>query len=234
MDKSLEERTLQWNMVSSFIEKYNLPLNEFEIMRIKSMLLTGSFPEVYCYDLIREICDELGFIPDEDNMYLAFLKELIENFDIKNSHIIEVGGGMIPCLGKKVSLLQTGGSLTIYDPRLLDTYEDGKNYKLIREEFTYNSKLGKTNLLIGLMPCKGAEILVDQAIKNKIDFMVWLCEGGPHGDYFDFYEDEEEWLCSIISSARRGTKENNMGPLQKKYLRKYSKDYPIIFSKKIN
>ena len=232
MEMTQEDRQFLWKSVSDFIFKHSISFDEFVLERIKYMMLNGSFPQVYFYDVIREICEELGFIPDEDNMYLAFLKELEDNFDIKNSHIIEVGGGMIPCLGKRISLLQDKGSITIYDPKLLDGYDDIANFKLIREDFTHKSKLGDTNLLIGLMPCKGAEALIDQAIGHKIDFMVWLCEGGPHGDYYDFYEDEDEWRSALISTAVRGVRDNGMGEVKKKYLTKFSDTYPIIYSKK--
>lgn len=232
MEMTQEERQFLWESVSKFIDKHSSSFSEFEVQRIRYIILKESFPRVYFYDVIREICDELGFIPDEDNMYLAFLKELEDNFDIKNSHIIEVGGGMIPCLGKRISLLQDKGSITVYDPKLLSEYEDMDNFKLIREDFTHKSKLGNTNLLIGLMPCKGAEALIDQAIKHRIDFIVWLCEGGAHGDYYDFYEDEEEWRYAVISSAVHGARHNGMGEVKKKYLSKFSDTYPIIYSKK--
>lgn len=223
----------RWEKVLKFIEENIDAFDEYEIMRIKNVMQYGNFPKDYHVDLIRELCDNAGMIPEKDNMYLAFLKELIENFDIEKRNIVEVGGGIIPCLGRRISLLQTGGSITIYDPRIIDTIEGNEKFRLVKEKFTHSTDLGDTNLLIGLMPCEGAEVLIDKAIKHKIDFMVWLCEGGPHGDYFDFYEDDEEWLCAILSYAKRGVSENNMGQLKKKYLERFSKEFPIISSKKI-
>ena len=80
------------------------------------------------------------------------------------------------------------------------------------------------------MPCKGAEDLLQLALKNKIDFIVWLCEGGPHGDCYDFFEDEYEWRDCLISTAADGIKKQNMGKLKIKSIPKYSCKYPIIYN----
>ena len=68
--------------------------------------------------------------------------------------------------------------------------------------------------------------------KNKIDFVLWLCEGGPHGDEFDFYDNDVEWRASMIDKAQVGVKMNGMGELNVKVLSKFSKEYPIIYNKK--
>ena len=81
------------------------------------------------------------------------------------------------------------------------------------------------------MPCKGAEPLLEQATKKNIDFMLWFCEGGAHGDCFDYFEDEEEWLGSMMYTAQRGVEDSKMGKLKVKKLEEFS-HYPIIYNQR--
>lgn len=82
------------------------------------------------------------------------------------------------------------------------------------------------------MPCKGAETLLDLALNNKKDFVLWLCEGGPHGDEFDFFEDDEEWRNYMIDKAKSGVEENGMGKLKVKMINEFSDKYPIIYNER--
>lgn len=183
-------------------------------------------------DLIRELYDRFGMIEDENNIYVAFINLIRRFFDIEDAHIIEVGGGTFPCIGRRISLLQNRGTITVYDPKLCMDEKENDHLTLKRETFTRDTFVGDTNLMIGFMPCKGAEALVDSATDHGIDFMVALCEGGPHGDYFDYFESEDEWIDSMFYRARRGIEEHGMGRLARTYLKKFQDPYPIIFNKR--
>ena len=84
--------------------------------------------------------------------------------------------------------------------------------------------------MLAFMPCEPAETFIDAATENKIDFMLALCEGGPHGDEYDYFESDEEWLDSMIYRAKRGVKDNGMGTLGIQYLKKYEDPYPVIYN----
>ena len=188
--------------------------------------------ELFLPDLIRELYDKFGIISDDKNIYIGFLDLLKDNFDVISSNIIEVGGGIFPCLGKRISLLKDKGIITIYDPRL-SIYETGNRYmRLVREEFSRYMDVRDTDLIIGFMPCKGAEELVESATANNIDFMVALCEGGPHGDIYDYFESDQEWIDSMLYRASRGIEVNNMGKFKVTYLDKYDDPYPVIYNKR--
>ena len=128
-------------------------------------------------------------------------------------------------------LEQKKGKITVYDPRIIRP-QDSRELVLKKEKFTTETEMEDTNLIVGLMPCAGAEPLITQAVSNRIDFMVWLCEGGPHGDCYDYFEDEFEWLDCMRIIARQGVESQNMGKLKVKYLEHFSRDYPIIYNER--
>lgn len=226
-----KDKLIQLMNVMSFLKTHESYYDEFALQNIKSYVKRGRPEEVYFTDVVREIYDELGYIPDDQNMYIAFMNLLKEVHGIEGRNILEVGGGTLPRLGHRIHLAQQKGTITVYDPRMGKDIEGDERFVLKREEFTTKTKLGNTDLLIGLMPCKGAEPLIEQAIKHKIDFMLWFCEGGPHGDYFDFYEDDSEWLWSYQYMAERGVEEGKMGKLMVKQMDEYSR-YPIIYNQR--
>jgi len=200
--------------------------NLYEIEYIKNMILSSSDHEMFYDEGIREIFDELGLLPDNENIYLAFLDYIKSKCDIEDKHIIEVGGGIFPRLAKRISLEQKSGTITVYDPRLDPEEKSTDRLILKKEKFDNDTKIGNTDLLIGLMPCKGAEYIVNQAMWHDRDFIIWLCEGGLHGDFFDYFEDEDEWRDSLINYANRQLEDKGK-KIKIKKMEEFS-PYPII------
>lgn len=231
MDKG---KIIDYMKISSFVAEHPDYYDKYEKEAIKAHAIRGIEHDLYTTDVIREICDHLGLIPEDKNIYVAFQKLIEEQFGIEGKHIVEVGGGIIPNLGKRIHLGQKTGSIIVYDPRLGKEFESEDRFTLKREEFKENTPIPeKTDLMIGLMPCKGAEALIDSALEHKKDFIVWLCEGGPHGDYFDYFESDEEWLDSTIFYATSEVESKKMGKLMVKKMEDFS-EYPIIYNKKEN
>ena len=227
-DKS---KLIQQMNVMSFIARHADYYDKYTLENIKSYVRRGKEKELFYTDVVREIYDELGYIPDEKNMYVAFLNLLEQIHGIDGKNIVEVGGGTFPRLGERIHLKQNKGTITVFDPRLGKDLESKDRFILKREEFTKKTPIEGTDLIIGLMPCKGAEPLIEQALKHKIDFMLWFCEGGPHGDYFDYFEDEEEWLGSTMYMAQRGVEDKKMGKVMVKKFEDLS-HYPIIYNQR--
>ena len=82
------------------------------------------------------------------------------------------------------------------------------------------------------MPCEATQSIIENAVDKNKDFMIALCEGGPHGDEFDYFEDEKEWLKAMLYIAERGLEDNNMGDLKVLSFKKYNSPYPIIYNKR--
>ena len=189
----------------------------------------GDYPDLYHKDLLREIFDNLALIPVEENMYVAFLNEILKHYDISDKKIVEVGGGVFPNLAKRIVTKQTTGKITVFDPRLDPRCKSDSKMTLVRDNFTRKTPIDDADLIIGLRPCKGIDVLLDSAIENKKDFMIWFCEGGPHGDYFDYFEDEDEWYNCMKVTARNGVERQHMGKI-KKIEYPHLSNYPIIYN----
>lgn len=218
-------------IVSKFLEKYPEIFSDLE----KSFILDfAKFGDEGCDgllpDLVREVYDELGVLPDNKNLYKGFIEMAEQVFNLKDRNILEIGGGVLPRLGIRISSSQDFGNVTVYDPRLSKYAEDSEKLKLVRKKFNREMNVDDIDLMLGLMPCKAAEVIVDVATKNKIDFMIALCEGGLHGEEFDYYEDDEEWRDSLIHSARRVVDGTEMGKLMVKYMTRYDNPYPVIYN----
>lgn len=182
------------------------------------------------YDILRQIYGEFDLIPEHQDMHQAFIKILEENFYI-NRDIIEVAGGIVPDLGKKLAARQKTGTLTVYDPRLITSIKTPENMVLKKEHFGKKTPLGDAKMLIAFMPCDLAPTLIDIACKNDLDFMIALCEGGARTGY-EWIEEDDEWIGYMTYSASRGIEKSKMGTLQTASLEKFGSPYPIIYNKR--
>lgn len=227
----MKEKNYKYYLLQEYFKKYPEVFN----LREKEYLLMASANDDFLsnYEIVREIYDEFGLIPKSENIYDGFADLIFDTCGIENKNIIEVGGGHLPRLAKRLSERQVAGTIKVYDP-LLSIYEKSSpKLQLVREMFSDKTNVTDADLLVGLMPCGAALDIVCSAVKNNKDFLVALCEGGPHGDYFDYFESEEEWLSTVISVARSGVKDNDMGELViEKSLVKYKDDYPVIYNKR--
>jgi hypothetical protein len=192
---------------------------------------TIDYTDRFIPDIMREIYAELNLFKEDEDIYEGFLNLLKQNFSI-NQNIVEVGGGILPKLSERIAKEQTSGSVTVYDPRLGPTKSDLPNLELRKEKFSLNTDVSSAGLIIAFMPCEATETIITSVGKNKKDFMIGLCEGGPHGDIYDFYEDEEEWLGAMLYYAGLEVEQNNLGTLQKTYMKKYHNPYPVIWNKR--
>ena len=184
-------------------------------------------------DIFRQILEEIGYYEDciEESGYQAFIDLLDNEFGLEKN-IIEVGGGVVPTLGHKISLRQNKGSITIYDPRLSNYFNESEKFVLKREKFYRNTDVSEADVIIGFMPCEATQAIIENAVDKNKDFMIALCEGGPHGDEFDYFEDENEWLKAMLYIAERGLEDNDMGDLKILSFKKYNSPYPIIYNKR--
>ena len=222
----------EYEKIVKFVISNAEMFTDYERKYILDYVLRENTKDKMIPDLIVEIYDKLGILKDDENIYLGFIDLLRENFNYQERNIIEVGGGIIPGLARKIASNQTTGKIKVYDPRLSKAETNNEKLTLVREKFYSHTPIGNTNLLIGFMPCEATYNIIDSATRNNVDFMIALCEGGPHGDIYDYFENEKEWLDTIIYMAERGVEDNKMGTLEKGYLKKYHNPYPVVYNKR--
>ena len=218
--------------IEKFLDDYPGMFDEYEEATIRYYAGRVLTDEMLANDLMREVYDELGMIPKDRNLYIDFIKFIKEIYPIKDMNIVEVGGGILPKLGERISKMIGNGHITVYDP-LITKYKKSTNRLTIKREYlTEKTPIRKTDLIVGLKPCKGAEAIIKAATKNDIDFIIGLCEGGLHGDVYDYFESDDEWLSSTISFAERRVIDMGMGQLIKRRINKPYYQYPIIYNRR--
>ena len=184
-------------------------------------------------DLYRQVLEEIGYydLNESESGYNAFIEIIDKEFGI-DKNIIEVGGGVVPTLAHKISLKQKAGNITIYDPRLSTYHKNTSNFILKKEKFINETDVSSADLIIGFMPCEATQTIIENATMNRKDFIIAMCEGGAHGDIYDYFESTEEWLNCMLYLAEREIKSNDMGELKVLSFKKYLSSYPIIYNKK--
>ena len=227
-DKIINRRIKEYvDKIIDYYDEYEQGyLNNLELKDIRRY--KDNIPDVY-----RQILEEIGYYDDciEKSGYNAFIEVLDNEFGLERN-ITEVGGGVIPTLAHKISLKQNTGTITIYDPRLSNYYKESESFILKKEKFRRNTDVNESDILIGFMPCEATQAILENAIDNNIDFMIALCEGGPHGDEYDYFEDTDEWLGAMLYLAERGLEDKDMGELQVVSFKDYNSPYPLIYNKR--
>ena len=184
----------------------------------------------FSWDIIRQVLEEVGYHENNPNIYDGFLSIIENNFDINND-IVEIAGGIVPSLAKKIALKQKSGTVTVYDPRLITNIEKPDNLILKREQFNKDTPLGNAKLVIGFMPCDATIPMIKSAGENKTDFIVALCEGGMREGY-GWLEEDDEWIDFVKYIAECAIEENNLGILQQASLKQYKNPYPVLYNKR--
>lgn len=179
---------------------------------------------------ILQIFDACKIIPDQNNIYLGFIK-LLEEMNYKEKKTLEIGEGFNPRLAIRIANNQTTGTITIYDPLISKRIKNNKKLKIKRKTFNPKINQGEYNLIISFMACKSAELAIEYAINNNIDFIIGLCDGGPHGDEDDFYCWSDEWIHATILSTNNKLKKVNRNPVSIETLNNYNSPYPVLISK---
>lgn len=177
-----------------------------------------------------QLYDELGLLPDDRNPYKAFSKLVNDIFDIKNKKIIEVGGGNLPRLAKRIAEIQDTGTITVYDPSLYIKENEELRIKLIKRRFNSITNVSSADLLVGLLPCGSSSVIVKSALRNNKDFIIALCDRHNLLENFDEVEEDLEWPDNFIKDTSRIVEENNMGKLKIKRLKEIGEQYPIIYN----
>lgn len=216
-------------IIISYLEENEELFNDYT----KSLILENMDKDVGfgTPGVVLQLYDELGILEDKENPYKAFVDLIDAQFDIKNKNIIEIGGGVIPRLGKRIARMQNCGTIIVYDPNLCTTESKISNMKLVNRRFYSVTNVDKADLLVGLLPCGSSSTIVKSAIRHNKDFMIAVCDSCNSLEFFDGYDElDEEWPNDFILRTKEMVEDNNMGQLKKVYMKEIGEQYPIIYN----
>jgi len=189
-------------------------------------------------DILMQIYTELGLKPAGGSFYKRHLELLKSIFPI-DGNIIEVGSGRIPAFANILAneQLKIGkGTITLYEPLLVELTPRYPNIELHKEEFTLDTDVSKSNLLVGIMACEATESILESAIKNNKDFYVAMC-GCVHSplsymSYYGYYTTPEMYQEQVITKAEHLLEEYPNGTLEVTKLENTPFDYPILYNRR--
>ena len=225
----VEKKVEKIGMIIDYLRNNSDAFNSMEKQQIIKSLDNDYYGLSIHNYITLQLYDELGILPDSLNPYKAFSEFVNEKFNIKDKNIIEIGGGNIPRLAKRIASMQDKGTITVYDPKLY-MKESISKIKLVKRKFSSMNNISHYDLLIGLLPCGASSIIVKSAIKHNKDFMIALCDSHNNLELFDQYNEDLNWPFNFIEDTRKNVDENTMGKLKIKYLKEIGNNYPIIYN----
>lgn len=163
-------------------------------------------------DITRAIIEELGL-----NQFLVrdYYKSFIEYMKAEegiDKNLLEVGCGILPALANKVSKEQKSGSVTVMDPKVIESYEG--NIGIIKKSFTEETDVSNYDLIYGFYPCQATPEMIKSSFKNDKDLFLEMC-GCVHniptefeslkknGNKYAIYLSYLEYILEQLSSTDR-------------------------------
>ncbi len=222
-------------LFEAFSKKYRHKYSDYSWDFIEDNFWTYVFSNA-CPDILMQIYTELGIESPEGNFYKEHVKRIKERFDI-GCNILDIASGKIPAFANSLAYeqLRIGkGTITLYEPLLIETKSKHRNMTLHKQEFTSDIHIKEFDLLTGIMPCEATELIIEQACRNRKDFYVAMC-GCTHFDYIPWgmYVTSEMYQDHVIEKTLRWLKEYDNGELVIERLDdNYPIDYPILYNRK--
>ena len=187
-------------------------------------------------DILMQVYSELGLTNKGSSFYKKHL-QLIRSLFPLDGNILEVGSGYIPALANLIAneQLKIGkGTITIYEPLLVDMTPKYPNMILNKKYFNKTVDVSQYDLIIGILPCEVTKTIIESACINKKDFYVALCGCVhiPDEIYYALFGATELYQQDIIEKTQALVSEHNNGILEITKLKNSQIPYPILYNRR--
>lgn len=234
----MKERMLLIEKFNDFLREYSKSYSPDVIDVIKRYFWKNQ-DCLTTLDVLMQIYQELGVYEGRESYYSYHLNNIGKLFNI-NSNIVEIGAGYIPSFANMIAreqLKNKKGTITIYDPCLIESSSRYQNMKLHKENFNYCMDVSNYDLMIGLLPCEATEEIIKSAIMNNKDFYISMCGCNHSNDpllwMFGFGMPYNMYQMQMVELANDLMDEyNHNKEVVTCYMPdKYNVPYPVIYSK---
>lgn len=154
---------------------------------------TCDINQIYCY---------LGEKDIKETEYYSFYIISKKYFDLTNMRILDACCGKIPIL----SSIYNNNCLKIEAINEKIVIKNYKNIKTYEKNILQFNKYDKFDLVIAFRPCYPTETIVNDCVKNNINFMIYLCpcihQGINSKSNFNTYEEWINYLKSKLSQFK--------------------------------
>lgn len=188
-------------------------------------------------DVLMQVYSEIGIQHEQGDFYDEHIKRIKERFDI-GCNILDVASGEIPSFANKLAREQMKikkGTITLYEPLLIDTKPKYPNMTLYRQDFTPTTRIKEFDLVTGILPCEATETIIEQACRNQKDFYIAMC-GCVHfaepyyfgGQFSPYY-----YQTYVIDKTKKLLDKYGNGELEVTRLdSSFEIDYPILTNRR--
>ena len=141
----------------------------------RMLYLEGLKDKSYLVDsYICQFYKEYNLLKEEYDMYKAFIDIIKYKYqDTKDMTALDVGGGLVPQLGRGLSDLFK--HVYVVDRNIVNK-NNPDNVEVIKKEIDNNVGLPNTDLVVGLLPCEATKPLIYHACQSNSNFIVALCD----------------------------------------------------------
>ena len=189
-------------------------------------------------DILMQVYSDLDIKPSGARFYHKHLHLLKSLFPI-DGNIVEIGSGRIPAFANmlaKEHMRIGAGTITIYEPLLVELTPKLPNIEIHNEYFTNDTDISNKDLVVGIMPCEATESILESAIKNRKDFYVAMC-GCVHSPFssmygFGFGLSPYIYQQQVINKTEKLLSEYDNGRLEVTKLKNTEIDYPILYNRR--
>lgn len=215
-----------------FLEEHREHFPSEEIEEFEQFLKYEDVTNPFTTTFFAQVYEGAGLVNPKFSIYRQFVEIIKKNFNIQRP-IVEVGSGILPILGDYLQKeqIQLGmGTVTVYDSVVWRKYPTKAILK--KEDFTFETKISKESLLIGMFPCEATEMMIDKALEEQLDFCIALCgcnhSGGLYFDVKEYHQSLIEYLDVVLP------KDQYFGVtyLPKRCFESRCSGYPILMSRK--
>lgn len=162
------------NVLIEFQETYKEALG-YEVGYLNAHIRMDELGLPLTSAFLEQIYEVAGLIKPNCSVYKKMFELIKQEFNLKRD-VIEIGSGVFPLLGHSLREYQLkigGGTVTVYDSKVWREYPT--KAKLVDRYFNDRVELQKNSLLVGLFPCESTEMIIERALKEKLEFCIALC-----------------------------------------------------------
>jgi len=188
-------------------------------------------------DILMQVYSELDIYPSPAVFYKRHLELIKKHFPI-TGNVLEIGSGRIPAFANLLASeqLKLGkGTVTIYEPLLVEMTPKHSNITIHKEEFTPSTDVKPYDLITGILPCDVTETILESAIENQKDFYVAMCGcvHSPLSYFYGFYGTSPQlYQEEVIEKAKSLVKQYDDGELMVTRLKNTEINYPILYNRR--
>jgi len=159
------------NLLNEYMDTYEVP-SMFRYQFLTNYL--NGFSDKPVDSQIAQFYKEYNLLAENQDMYKEFTRIVqYAHPDLKDKTILDVGGGMVPQLGRE--LAKHAKHVMVVDRNMVFKNNPDNLEPIKRRIESKNDLPTDVDIVVGLLPCEATQHIIDYSTCNKKDFIIALC-----------------------------------------------------------